>query len=417
MVAPSERAYPADIAARVREAWPAMAFPLPSQLEAVLDTAYHASFLRDEERPVTCRILVIDPDELPKDAGPPTGLQPLAFREARSFDEHEVRRLSPAAKYHRAFIGVYQVGDQLVTWGLVQSGPRWLQAAHGGRASEPPMPPCLVVRVIRPGHLAVSCGNVLVVELRGGRLTDVTLDVFASRWLPAQFAEARLTLAEEHLAGNLAGTADTVSDLTKYVAQQMVKRVIATMRAAHHGGALLVLPSEGAARDFLTLKYSFRDEEPRRRFRNLMLSILTEMDDRAACSGGEATADLYANAAGRKLAELDEAMFELSHVIAALADVDGAVVLTKRFELLGFGAEIVGALPPLDTVHRALDLEADTFLTEAADSVGTRHRSAYRLCAAVPGAVAIVVSQDGSARFATAHRGHVTYWDHGAGDE
>ena len=57
------------------------------------------------------------------------------------------------------------------------------------------------------------------------------------------------------------------------------------------------------------------------------------------------------------------------------------------------------------------------FVMERVDGVGTRHRSAYRMCAATPGALAIVVSQDGSVRFVTSHRGALTYWDHGVGDE
>jgi hypothetical protein len=35
-----------------------------------------------------------------------------------------------------------------------------------------------------------------------------------------------------------------------------------------------------------------------------------------------------------RIAELDEAIFELTHLIAALASVDGAVVMSKRFEIL-----------------------------------------------------------------------------------
>jgi hypothetical protein len=37
-------------------------------------------------------------------------------------------------------------------------------------------------------------------------------------------------------------------------------------------------------------------------------------------------------------------MFEVSHLIASCASVDGATLLTQRLELLGFGAEIAGAL-------------------------------------------------------------------------
>jgi DNA integrity scanning protein DisA with diadenylate cyclase activity len=44
--------------------------------------------------------------------------------------------------------------------------------------------------------------------------------------------------------------------------------------------------------------------------------------------------------------------------------------------------------------------------------MGTRHRSAYRLCARFPDAIAIVISQDGGVRFVAWHEGAVTYWDH-----
>jgi sensor domain DACNV-containing protein len=412
------RSYPHDLAARVREVWPDTALPLPAHFESILATAYHASFLHDEERPVTCRIMALSPGALPDDAAPPGGLLPLVFDEPRGFDEHELRRLSPAAKYHRALIGVSEEGGALATWGFVQSGPRWLQAANGGRLAEPLLPPCLVVRVARPGHVAVACSSRLVAELRGGRLNDFTLDVFASQWLAAHFARERAEIAAEHRARSPDASGDEVaSTLARYVSQQMVKRVIATMRAAHHGGALVIVPPACTADRYLVTKYALRDGPSRRAFRRLMLAILAELDRRAAATGGAPDASLYRDEPGRALAELDEALFELSHLISSLADVDGAVVLTKRFEVLGFGAEIAGDLPVVSEVRRALDVEADAFVTERVDNVGTRHRSAYRLCAAVPQALAVVVSQDGGVRFVSTHRGAVTYWDHGAGDE
>ena len=78
---------------------------------------------------------------------------------------------------------------------------------------------------------------------------------------------------------------------------------------------------------------------------------------------------------------MQDAIFEMSQLIAALTDVDGAVVMTNRFELLGFGAEIGGDLPDVQHVARALDLEAHDHVMEPVFADGTRHRSAYRLCA------------------------------------
>src|SRR5260221_9788502 len=112
------RAYPKDLAELVRSTWPADARPLPRRLEALIGVAYHASFLRDEERPVTCRILVVALADLPDTAGPPEGLLPLAFESPRPYDEHELRRLSPAASAQRAFVGVEERGDDLTVWGI-----------------------------------------------------------------------------------------------------------------------------------------------------------------------------------------------------------------------------------------------------------------------------------------------------------
>jgi hypothetical protein len=413
-----EHNYPWHLATRVRSAWPVEAHPLPSGFEALLDVAYHASFMRNEERPVACRILVTPRSAFPLHDGPPSGLLPMAFTTPPRLDEDGLRRLSPAANFYRALVGVDETAPgELSVWGLLQSGPRWMQPTRGGRAREPMMPRSLVVRIVRPGHIVVSCGNQEIAELRGGRLSDFTLDVFRSAWLPALFAAERETMAEEHRASATPSLEPAVAGaLTGVLAQQMIKRVVATIRAAHHGGTIVTVPADCPGERYLHPRYAFDDALPRRRFRSLILASLERLARRAAETGTPASAASYLHEDDGRIAELDEGLFEMAHLIAALSQVDGAVVLTKRFEILGFGAEITGGLPAVTHVRRGLDLEADSFATEIVDNVGTRHRSAYRLCEAVPGALAIVVSQDGGVRFVYRHRGVVTYWEHGPGD-
>jgi hypothetical protein len=53
---------------------------------------------------------------------------------------------------------------------------------------------------------------------------------------------------------------------------------------------------------------------------------------------------------------MDRALFDVAHLIADLTYVDGAVLMTDRVELLGFGVEISGGLPEVSTVARARDL-------------------------------------------------------------
>jgi hypothetical protein len=163
------------------------------------------------------------------------------------------------------------------------------------------------------------------------------------------------------------------------------------------------------------LKYSFADEEPRWRYRTLILAIMRELVRAAS----ELTArperigwHEYQASQRPEILALDEAIMEMSQLLAALADVDGAVVLNERYEVLGFGGEILGSLTEIATIRRALDLEAEQYVEVPIDGVGTRHRAAYRLCAQERGAIAVVISQDGGVQFVAWHNGAVTFWEH-----
>ena len=85
--------------------------------------------------------------------------------------------------------------------------------------------------------------------------------------------------------------------------------------------------------------------------------------------------------------------------------------MSKQNELLGFGSMISGRLPDVESAARALDLEGEKIVEERTANVGARHRSAYRLAGALPGSVAVVISQDGGVRFVCRRGGRVTYWE------
>jgi hypothetical protein len=428
-------AYPARLAEFARARWRELqgledpgpcdpkgdSLPPPEAFEHLLSIAYQASLLMEEDRPVRFRLFVGDPSRLPPGVGPPEGLHCLRFKEPRRYDEHEIRRLAPAAKFTRALIGVRSVDGRFEIWGLLQSGPRWLQSARGGRPLPSPVPAdAVVVRAVGPGRLAVALGEVILAELRGGQLQSATMDVFESTWLSSRFQRLRTELFAEHEeAMKDRGAAPVDPDMTRKVSQQMVKRLIATMRDAHHGGTLLLVPRERAAglvseQGPIRLKYAFADEEPRRRYRSLILAVMGALALSAERSPGAGSLgwDVYRASTRPAIISLDEAILEMSQLLAALAEVDGAVLLTDSFEVLGFGGEIVGGLREIRSVRRALDLEGTTTEEVSIDHVGTRHRSAYRLCTQEPSAIAVVVSHDGGVQFVANREGQTTYWEH-----
>ncbi|MET0390889.1 MAG: putative sensor domain DACNV-containing protein, partial [Polyangiales bacterium] len=397
------------------------ALPDVGSLERLLSVAFQASLLRDEDRAVRFRLFLGEPERLLRQLGPPAGLHRLRFEEPRAFHEQELRRLSQAAKYHRALIGVRRVGPEFEIWGIVQSGPRWLQSARGGRDLPSPVPrDAIVVRADGPGHIAIAVGDVTLAELRGGHMSGGAINVFESAWLRERFGESRLEFIREHEIEVGAAEIPLDMEAIRSVSQQMVKRLISTIVDSHHGGTIVFVPQHRAASVLqesasIQLKYAFAEEEPRRRYRTLILAIMrelvleaTQLNPRPNTVGW----DLYQGSQRAEIAVLDEAIMEMSQLIAALADVDGAVVLSERFELLGFGGEIVGSLPEVTTIRRALDLEGTRYEEVAIDGVGTRHRAAYRLCAQEHGAFAVVVSQDGDVQFVAWHHDALMYWKH-----
>jgi hypothetical protein len=98
----------------------------------------------------------------------------------------------------------------------------------------------------------------------------------------------------------------------------------------------------------------------------------------------------------------------LLHAQAPQAGAPCALPIARRYSTARL---ISGPLPAVRTVARALEVEGDRVAEEGTDNVGARHRSAYRLAAALPGAVVIVISQDGGVRFVAQKGGRVTYWE------
>lgn len=121
----------------------------------------------------------------------------------------------------------------------------------------------------------------------------------------------------------------------------------------------------------------------------------------------------YQELEDERLARLDESIFECANFLADLMAVDGALVVTATWDIVGFGAEIHGPGIRNEVVYRALDLEATEVAEERADEAGTRHRAAYRLSRQHPECMIIVVSQDGAVRFVGNPNGKVTYWELG----
>jgi hypothetical protein len=396
------------------------ALPAPDILENLISTCYQASLLREETRPIRFRLILCDPDCFAPEGGPPTGMHRLVFTEARPFNERELRRLSPAADFYRSLIGIRLDQDRgLLIWGIVHTGPDWIQAFYGGRKLFQPLPASLVIGVTSPGRIAVGNGSIIVATLNGGEISCQSLDVFDSQWLPATFAGIRSELWELHSAARLPYWARLDPDFVRIIGQHVVRRIISTIRNYHHGGTLIFLPEYRTAEfiagnPYLSVKYQFMEEQPRHRFRTLMLELMNTLAATYGQNGYQGRIvgwKEFTEDRNEALSQLDEAIFEMANLISVLSAVDGAVVLTNRLEMLGFGAVILGDIDQVQVVARALDAEGENVELEKTEGFGTRHRSAYLFSNQLTDALVIVISQDGNVQFIKWKDEVVTYWD------
>jgi len=400
--------YPSDLAARVETDWPAdlPPDPLAPFRRRVFEIAYQASMAREEERAVRLRILLAVPADFADD-----DLHYLGFDRTRPYDVDELRRLSAAVPFETALVVVAPDEDEeLRILGIMWSGANWLAPTWGGRGRSKLSLPRTVVHVGGPGRLAVYAGARFVASLERGGIATLATDVFASAWLPALFESARAELVDEHERARDEGRASIDPSLVRTISQQMLRRALWLMRAAHHGGMILCVEPDAVAdlgSTLLRAKYAFGEGEPRRRYRTLLRRV-TEVMTRGR--PGIVTERDFAEAS-HDLADLEASIFEIARLLAALSAVDGAVLMTKRFEIVGFGVEVQPGLSSPARIRRALDVDGRRTAPDHEENVGTRHRAAYRFVHAHPKGLAIVVSQDGTVRFVVSLDDEITYFE------
>jgi hypothetical protein len=413
--------YPLELARTIAAQWTTapeeeVLLPPEDALSTLLSEAYQASLLREEDRQVSCRLILIDPAELSDGTGPPDGLQVLQLVDERKLREHEIRRLSPSATFYRSLIGVrWDPRKGFLIWGVINSGSRWINATDGGRLQSPEVPNRLIIQIRGPGNLIILRGDRRIATLLTGKLQGHGFHIFEATWLVKRQDQFARWANRECFKNHIAPAAVNI-DFTRALGENVTKRIISHVRHARHGG-MLIVTMPGAERLVsptgpITPKYWIRGTKATQRYRDLIFSVMRTLSAVGAEHGLESVGwKDYQELKDDRLAELDEAIFEYARFLADLMAVDGALVLTAARDLIGFGAEIHIPTIEKEVVYRALDIEGHEVVEERADDAGTRHRSAYRLARRHPECMITVVSQDGSVRYVGNANGKVIYWD------
>lgn len=384
--------------------WPGVELPPKAILDDLLDVCFQASMLTEEGRPTVFRIAYLSSGApvTPNRAELPPVTR-YALRAPVPFNEAELRRLAPVADPRCVLIAVEHSGERLQIYGLIDIGMALWEMARHERIMGHASPEALIVSSSRPGELNISRGDRPVIRLRGGRIVTPTDSVLRAGPVAEFFANA-----VDNFIGNACQLSGVQQDPAEddglaFAPLAFVESVLLCTADLHHGGTLLFVPEEVTHEDSrllsrLSIKYVLPSTRPRDALVSGMAARLKHNAEAEKLEGrrsvkGEKLEELAA--LGDEQQRCEDAARDAARFIASLTAVDGAVVLTDTFRIIGFGAEVTASFSGTDKVHVAQDAEGMESKEAAFVEFGTRHRSAFRFAGSMESAVAFVMSQDG----------------------
>lgn len=319
--------------------------PLPEAqaIENIIDVSFWAS-LRQEEGYSPKISLAYLPPEL---AG-----QPIIFEHRHPLTPTILTKLSPGLERPGLYLGVWQEGGALFVWGTTLIIPNL----------------CLVIDVSEPGLLVVKHRRVVgfgkfanVAILQGDQVKIVDEKSAVSPDCPA-------------LLQSLLGSTSP-SSWDDY--ENVLVQIAVAMRAHKRGGIMLVVPAE---------TQSWRD------------SILHPMKYVVAPAYDGIFYLMEQDVRDRNQIDWQTSLKSEIERVAGLTAIDGATLITDKYELLAFGAkisrkkgnarveEILFSEPVLGGIPKKVN---------PSQNGGTRHLSAAQFIFDQRDALALVASQDG----------------------
>lgn len=337
--------------------------PSGDVLEEVCETLLNVSCMREEGRFPSLRVCFVNPDSDLLHAYIYSHV--LLFQNPMEFNTKNLHKLAPALNPVMSYLVLDINSRPFKTIGIIASYTTWEKILTRELTSGNRMPRIPNILVSGPGELDACYGETSIVNYFAGKCVFFRTNTFSS------------TLVAEELANG--------SHVPEKERLQLLHMILWRVSNYAHGAAILIVPDSDSCKEFIDLKYQ--------------LTSPYLFND-------EYGLDIHS----MKTREKD--LVTYADFIAKLTSVDGSVLLTKDFDLLGFGAETL--VDKMGSKHPELCFvgydDTEDRSRQFKDH-GMRHRAAYRFCSAVEGSVGIVVSQDRSIEACTKHKGRVYVYD------
>jgi hypothetical protein len=330
-------------AARDESRPPATSLVDVTTIEVMIDAAFWASLRHEEGYVPKISLAFLRPEETP---------HPLCFEQPLPLNPGLLARIAPAVDRPGVHLGVWRDQAGLSVWGTARSVPMF----------------CFVLEVVDPGLLVIK-------HHRGeerGKFVNV-----------AVLEGDQVKVVDEKAAG-LPDCPALLTSMLGFEAPaswthpvNVLVQIAVSMRAHQRGGSLLVVPADTDDwRESIVRPISYAISPPFIELAELMREPVDGWHQR----------------------HWQDALARSVDAIAGLTAVDGATLITDRYELLAFGAKIGrrDGAPRVDQVIVTEPVEGSTAaVMNPAQLGGTRHLSAAQFVHDQRAALALVASQDG----------------------
>ena len=404
--------FPKDLVSDLEEAWETVVggdvgvdgahvrpvLPSHVHLSRLIEVLYVASQLTEELRPLRFFAACAPESEGVIRQYGFGDVEAWEFEQARPFNTSEVRRLASAVDIDSSALWIsFPVEDDsdLKIRGVVNFGSSWSKARSGSSYHYESLPHALNIRVDGAGALTTYQGNYALSALRSGvvRRPQVvpTLDLLGIHSL---IAEIHQSLSESTQPPEDEPPREWHQFEWIAITNTLLSIVNMTDQSGHGGTVVLCSPGDKAL-DSIKFKYKLGSSAD-----HIRLRLVDFLNLRHRRANRDWTRESSSKADSFLIPELETAQRDLAdacRLVAGMAAVDGALVISTDLSVLGFGAEVI-----LGREHDTEVKEVTEVLPRNADSLnseqfGMRHRSTMRLCASGDKVAAFVVSQDGGA--------------------
>jgi hypothetical protein len=281
----------------------------------------------------------------------------------------------------------------------------WEMARHE-RLMGQSSPDALVVMSTGPGELIISRGDRPVLRMRDGQIVTAAQSVL-QRGPIAEFFDSAFVdfIRNACLLSGIDQDPDQDDGLS-FAYPSFIESVLLYTAELKHGGTLLFVPEEITHDDSrllsrASIKYVLSSTRPRD-------ALVAAMAARLRHNALAEKLQERRSVRTEELEQLDtlkwyqqnyeDAARDAARFIASLTAVDGAVVVTDKLRIIGFGVEVTAPFSAGDKIHVTYTAEGTETKEVRFEDYGTRHRSAFRFVASLEPSVGFIMSQDGGVK-------------------